>query len=101
MSTIQSHYERLKEQDRERWNALNSDLGGITSNKGASSLNYFTNTVLRRERNSDLDLRTLQFHVADCLVRYLGFTYDDIRNNRIPELPTGKKIKWYKNISES
>ncbi len=93
MSTLQQHYERLRQTDREKWNKMNAALA-FQGLHGSNCLVNFEGTILRKERAhpEKLDLRVIPFHIADVLVGFLGFTWDDIRANRIPDLADGGDI---------
>lgn len=87
MSTLQQHYERLRHTDLNRWNEMNSVLVRQSLNDG-NCLIYLEGTVLRKERKNPekIDLRVLPGWILYCLVGFLGFTWEDIWSNRIPEL---------------
>ncbi|OIN56814.1 hypothetical protein [Arsenicibacter rosenii] len=87
MSTLQQHYERLRQTDLDRWNEMNSVLVR-QSLKDGNCLIYFERSVLGKERKNPekIDLRVLPGWILHCLVGFLGFTWEDIWSNRIPEL---------------
>lgn len=75
---IRDHVNLLKETDVKSYNDMIADLGKI------GRVFYFERRVLMQK---DKVLGDIKADVWAIFERYLGFTDEDLFNNRVPELP--------------
>ncbi|MGF7217460.1 hypothetical protein GGR92_003634 [Spirosoma lacussanchae] len=87
MSTIQEHYDRLRQEDLAKWGAMNGQLASRLHMR-SDCLTYFRRSILEKEAKQEerLDLSMLPAWIVRQFVDFLGFTWEDIWANHIPAL---------------
>lgn len=93
MSTIKERYDRLRQENPEKWGEFNGRLSIKTAQSG-DCLTYFQRSIINKEKNGGhIDLAVTYYWIVKLMVEYLGFTWQDIEANRRPALPEKKTAK--------
>lgn len=88
MTTLQQHYEHLRQTDLKSWNGMNGQLASRLHYQ-TDCMTYFRRSILAREEKGvdPIDIATLPAWILKQFVDYMGFTWSDIWDNMIPALP--------------
>jgi len=93
MSTLQEHYDALRQRDQEQWLAMHGQLA-IRLHMKSDCLTYFRRSILEKEAKQEdkIDLSVLPYWIVKQFVDFFGFSWEDIDNNTIPALKPEKQL---------